>query len=70
MTLAGGDDYELLFTVSEDNKVGMETALANTSNAITCIGQINRSEKITTTLNSKPISINANSYEHFSSNKD
>ena len=69
MTLSGGDDYELLFTVSEDNKVGMETALANTSNTITCIGQINGSEKITTTLNSKAVSINTSSFEHFSGNK-
>jgi thiamine-monophosphate kinase len=70
MALVGGDDYELLFTVSEDNKVGMETALANTGNTITCIGQINRSEKITTTLNSKPVAINAKSFEHFSAGKD
>ncbi|AZQ85479.1 thiamine-phosphate kinase [Colwellia sp. Arc7-635] len=69
MALVGGDDYELLFTVSEDNKVGMETALANTGNTITCIGQINRSEKITTTLNSKPVAINAKSFEHFSAGK-
>ena len=70
MALVGGDDYELLFTVSEDNKVGMETALANTGNTITCIGQINRSEKITTTLNNKPVPINAKSFEHFSAGKD
>jgi len=70
IALVGGDDYELLFTVSEDNKVGMETALAHTGNTITCIGQINRSEKITTTLNSKPVAINAKSFEHFSAGKD
>jgi len=70
IALAGGDDYELLFTVSENNKVGMETALANTGNTITCIGQINRSEKISTTLNSKSVPINAKSFEHFSSSKD
>ncbi len=70
MALVGGDDYELLFTVSEDNKVGMETALANSGNTITCIGQLNRSEKITTTLNSKAIAINAKSFEHFSSSKE
>jgi thiamine-monophosphate kinase len=66
MALVGGDDYELLFTVSEDNKVGMETALANTGNIITCIGQLNGSNKITTTLDSKPVPINAKSFEHFS----
>jgi len=70
IALVGGDDYELLFTVSEDNKVGMETALANSGNTITCIGQINRSEKITTTLNRKPVPINAKCFEHFSSSKD
>ena len=69
IALVGGDDYELLFTVSEDNKVGMETALANTGNTITCIGQLNGSDKITTTLDSKPVPINAKSFEHFSQNK-
>jgi thiamine-monophosphate kinase len=63
--LIGGDDYELLFTVSEDNKVGMETALVNTGNVVTCIGQLNGSEKITTTLNNKPVAINAQGYQHF-----
>ncbi len=66
LALEGGDDYELLFTVSEDNKVGMETALANVGVTITCIGQLNTSEKITTTLNSKPTHINAQGFEHFS----
>jgi len=66
VALQGGDDYELLFTVSEDNKVGMETALANAGATITCIGQLNPSGKITTTLNTKPIQINANGFEHFS----
>ncbi|WP_085298061.1 thiamine-phosphate kinase [Cognaticolwellia mytili] len=70
IALVGGDDYELLFTVSEDNKVGMETALANSGNIITCIGQLNGSDKISTTLNSKPVAINAKSFEHFSQSKD
>lgn len=69
LALAGGDDYELLFTVSEDNKVGMETALANLGITVTCIGQMNPSGKITTTLNSKPTKINANGFEHFSSSE-
>lgn len=66
IALSGGDDYELLFTVSEDNKVGMETALANTGIVITCIGQINASDKITTTFDNKAVAINAKGYEHFS----
>ena len=70
LATVGGDDYELLFTVSEDNKVGMETAIANIGVDVTCIGQLNGSHKITTTLNSKPIHINANGYQHFNSDEN
>lgn len=66
LALSGGDDYELLFTVSEDNKVGMETALSHVGIPVTCIGQINASQVISTTINSKPISIKASGFEHFS----
>ncbi|WDE03927.1 thiamine-phosphate kinase [Thalassomonas viridans] len=66
LALSGGDDYELLFTVAEDNKVGMETSLAHAGIPITCIGQINGSEKITTTLDSKPVAISSRGFEHFS----
>ena len=65
--LNGGDDYELLFTVSEDNKVGMETALSHAGTVITCIGQINASQTISTTLNNKPVPINSSGFQHFSS---
>jgi len=68
LALAGGDDYELLFTVSEDNKVGMETALSHLGISVTCIGQLNGSDKITTTLNSKPAEINSQGFEHFTKN--
>ncbi|WP_448564013.1 thiamine-phosphate kinase [Thalassotalea ganghwensis] len=66
LALTGGDDYELLFTVSEDKKVGMEIALADTGVKVTCIGQINATEKLTTTLNNKPAMIASAGYEHFS----
>lgn len=68
LALSGGDDYELLFTVSEDNKVGMETAMSHAGTPVTCIGQINPSKVISTTLNNKPVPINSVSFEHFSSN--
>lgn len=69
LALQGGDDYELLFTVSEDNRVGMETALADNGNIVTCIGQLNGSGKITTTLDNKAVAINSKGYEHFSQGK-
>jgi len=65
LALSGGDDYELLFTVSEDNKVGVETALSHAGTQVTCIGQINASQTISTTLNNKPIPINTAGFEHF-----
>lgn len=65
LALSGGDDYELLFTVSEDNKVGMETALSHASTKVTCIGQVNASKTISTTLNNKPVPINTTGFEHF-----
>ncbi|NMP32969.1 thiamine-phosphate kinase [Thalassotalea sp. M1531] len=65
LALNGGDDYELLFTVSEDNKVGMETALNNANVKHTCIGQLNGNDKITTTLDNQPIQIDAKGFEHF-----
>lgn len=65
LALSGGDDYELLFTVSEDNKVGMETAMSHAGTPVTCIGQLNASQTITTTLNNKPIPINTAGFEHF-----
>lgn len=65
VALNGGDDYELLFTVSETNKGAMETAVAQTGNIITCIGQINHTNKLTTTLNETPVSIKTSGYEHF-----
>jgi thiamine-monophosphate kinase len=60
-----GDDYELIFTVSETNKVAMETAVGQTSNKITCIGQINHTNKLTTTINETPVKINTKGFEHF-----
>ncbi|MFQ3264272.1 MAG: thiamine-monophosphate kinase [Colwellia sp.] len=65
LALSGGDDYELLFTVSEDNKVGMETAMLHAGTPVTCIGQLNASHTISTTLNNKPIPINTAGFEHF-----
>jgi len=66
--LNGGDDYELLFTVSEDNKVGMETALSHAGVPIACIGQMNASQTISTTLNNKAIPINNSGFQHFTTN--
>lgn len=38
--LSAGDDYELMFTVSEENKGTLDIALANANISATCIGHI------------------------------
>lgn len=38
--LSAGDDYELIFTVSEEQKGNLETSLASTNVKATCIGQL------------------------------
>lgn len=65
LALNGGDDYELLFTVNEDNKVGLETALSHTGTSITCIGQINASQTISTTIDNKVVPIKGAGFQHF-----
>jgi thiamine-monophosphate kinase len=46
----------------------METTFTHSGIKYSCIGQINASEKITTTLNNKPSEINGKGFEHFTSN--
>jgi len=69
LALTGGDDYELLFSVSEDKKVGMATALSNLGIETYCIGQLNGTEKITTTLDGEPFKLKVKGFEHFSSSE-
>lgn len=41
MALTAGDDYELIFTVSEEQRGNLETSLASANVQATCIGQVN-----------------------------
>ena len=38
--MSAGDDYELIFTVSEEQRGSLETSLASTNVKATCIGQL------------------------------
>ena len=38
--LTAGDDYELIFTVDEEQRGNLETTLANANVQVTCIGQV------------------------------
>lgn len=45
LALAGGEDYELCFTVSEANRVKLDRTLANLNVPYTCVGQIRHSKQ-------------------------
>jgi thiamine-monophosphate kinase len=64
-----GDDYELLFTVPEEQRVNIETALASYNIPVTCIGQITGATgKLDLRLNDEPFQLDPNKlgFEHFS----
>jgi len=64
--LSAGDDYELLFTVSEEQKGHLETTLASANVHATFIGQLNGSAgKLELRQGDKPYEYNAKGYQHF-----
>lgn len=65
--LAGGDDYELLFTVPEDKRGALDVGMAHYGIKLTCIGQIlGQNGKIELRLDGKPYDFQYQGYEHFS----
>lgn len=65
--LTAGDDYELLFTLSEEQKGNVEVALANCNVSATCIGQITgNAEKLELKLGDKQYILSSEGYQHFS----
>ncbi|MGS2720910.1 thiamine-phosphate kinase [Paraglaciecola aestuariivivens] len=64
--LSAGDDYELLFTVSEEQKGNLETSLANANVSATYIGQVNGNcGKLDLRLNDKTFNYAKKGYQHF-----
>ena len=64
-----GDDYELLFTVSEEQRVHIETSLASYNIQVTCIGQITGATgKVDLRLDEQPFEFGSQKFgfEHFS----
>ncbi|GAC24025.1 thiamine-phosphate kinase [Paraglaciecola mesophila] len=66
--LSSGDDYELLFTVSEEQKNNVERVLACSNVPATCIGQINGAVgKIDLKHNDESYAYSQTGFEHFNS---
>ena len=67
LAMAYGDDYQLLFTVSDSNRVAVERRLAEYGVTPTCIGQINANAgDISLLYKDKPWPFPATGFEHFS----
>ncbi|MDH5924955.1 thiamine-phosphate kinase [Vibrio lentus] len=66
--LTSGEEYELCFTVPEENKGSLESALSHTGTKVTCIGQIRPVEYFELHNNGEPLSWNLTGYDHFKVN--
>lgn len=64
--LAGGEDYELCFTVPELNRGALEVAIGHLGAPFTCIGQVNsETGKIQLLQDGKPVDLELQGYDHF-----
>ena len=64
--LSAGDDYELLFTVSEEQKGNLDVALASANISATCIGQMTgNADKLSFKFGNEPYQYDRPGYEHF-----
>lgn len=63
--LTSGEEYELCFTVPEQNKGSIDSALAHCGAKITCIGQIRPQGVFELHNNGKPIDWSLSGYDHF-----
>lgn len=64
--LAGGEDYELCFTVPELNRGALDVALKHLGAAFTCIGQVvPESEGLQFLRDGQPVTFDWKGYDHF-----
>lgn len=63
--LTSGEEYELCFTVPEENKGSLASALAHTATEITCIGQIRPQGTFELLEHGQKIDWCVNGYDHF-----
>ncbi|KNC08507.1 thiamine monophosphate kinase [Klebsiella sp. RIT-PI-d] len=64
--LAGGEDYELCFTVPERNRGALDVALKHLGTAFTCVGQIMpESEGLQFLREGSPVTFEGKGFDHF-----
>lgn len=65
LALAGGEDYELCFTVAPSALSALETLLAHTGASFTCIGQMHAGEGVEFARDNKQINLELEGFVHF-----
>lgn len=63
--LAGGDDYELLFTVAHENLLLLESAIADVAVRCTPIGRIMAGKGVQCFRRGEPVTVEAAGFDHF-----
>ncbi|MBW3694297.1 thiamine-phosphate kinase [Vibrio sp. T187] len=63
--LTSGEEYELCFTVPEENKGTLESTLSHTGTRVTCIGQIRPQDHFELHNNGKPLNWDLSGFDHF-----
>ncbi len=70
LALAGGDDYELLFTVTEENKNQLEKLASTSATPITCIGRLTSAKNGLTLLRDGEVcKLELAGWDHFANEK-
>ncbi len=68
LVLAGGDDYELCFTIPEEKQAAFEKTAKENKFTVSCIGEITSAAGVSCFLHNKEIDIQGKGYEHFTNN--
>ena len=66
LVLSGGDDYQLCFTVPENNLLEFEKMISKTNITVSCIGEIVNEAGVRCLKDNKEINISEMGYQHFS----
>lgn len=65
LALTSGEEYELCFTVPEENRGAVDTSLAHSGVKVTCIGQLRPGQGIQLTQNDKLLDWQLHGFDHF-----
>lgn len=63
--LTSGEEYELCFTVAQENRGALESALSHTGTAVSCIGQIRAKGQLVLHNKGTPVIWDLKGYDHF-----